>query len=68
MIAVVCRWVAGSLRGSIDVNTAKNDFHYSFILKFSTEESSLPVGRQWVASGSPVGRQWVASGSPVGHR
>ena len=40
------RWVAGSFRSSIDVNTTKNDFYYSFVLKFSTEESSSPVGRR----------------------
>ena len=40
------RCVAGSFRSGIDVNTAKNDFPYRFIVKFSTEESSSPVGRQ----------------------
>ena len=68
MIAVGHRWVAGSFRSSIDVNTIKNDFHYSFVLKFPAEESLSPVGRRWVKSiwkyasvaMSLVGRRWVA--------
>ena len=62
MIAVGRRWVAGSSRSSIDVNTTENDFHYSFISKFSTEESSSPVSGKYmetcfssnVVGGSPA--------------
>ena len=46
MTAISRRWVAGSFRNSIDVNITKNDFHYSFIFNFSTEESSSLVGRR----------------------
>ena len=56
------RWVAGSFRSSIDFNTTINDFHFSFILKFFTEESSSPVSEKYmetcfssdVAGGSPT--------------
>ena len=44
------RWVAGSSRSLIGFKTTKNEFHFSFILKFSTEESSSPVCRWWVKS------------------
>ena len=43
MTAIGRRWVAGSFRNLIDFNTTKNEFHFSFILKVSTEESSSPV-------------------------
>ena len=68
MTAVGRRWIAGSFKRLLDFNTTKNDFHFSFILKFSTEKSSPPVdcGRVkslWKHASVailPVGRQWVA--------
>ena len=46
MTAVGRRWVVGSFISLIGFNTIKNDCHFSFISKFSTEESSSPVGRR----------------------
>ena len=33
----------GRFKRLLDFNTTKNEFHFSIILKFSTEESSPPV-------------------------
>ena len=69
MTAISRRWVAGRFRSLIDVNATKNDFHCSVILKFSTEESSSPVG--WPVSEKYVETCFssnVAGGSPVGLR
>ena len=44
--AVGRQWVAGNFRSLIGFNTTKNDFHFSFILKFSMEENSSPMGRR----------------------
>ena len=46
MTAIGSRWVDGSFRSLIGFYITKNDFHFSFILKFSAEESSSPVGRR----------------------
>ena len=46
MTAIGRRWVVGSFRGLIDFNSTMNGFNFSFILKFSTDESSSPVGRR----------------------
>ena len=42
------RWVSGSFRSLIELNTTKNGFNISFILKFSTEESSSPVSEKYM--------------------
>ena len=46
-----CRWVTGSFRSSIDVNTTKNDFHYSFF--------KILYGGQLIAGGSPVSEKYM---------
>ena len=65
MTAIGRRWLADSFRSSIDVNSIKNDFHYSFILKFSTEESSSPVREKYMET---CFRSNVAGESPACRR
>ena len=65
MIAIGRRWVVGSFRSLIGFNATKNEFHFLFISKLSTEESYSPVGSRWVktiwthalVAMSPVRRQ-----------
>ena len=63
MTAVGRRWVAGSFRSLNGFNTTRNVFHFTFILKFSTEESSSLEGHRCVKS--IWKHAFVAGGSPA---